>query len=75
MLLKLKCIEVSKSNWASPIVLVRKSDGSLRMCIDYRALNKATKRDEYPLPRIDVILSKVAKGKIFSRLDLKSGFW
>ena len=54
--------------------MVRKSDASLRMCIDYRALNKATKRDEYPLPRIDIILTKVAKGKIYSRLDLKSGF-
>ena len=53
MLLDLDCIEESISDWASPIVLVRKANGELRMCIDYRGLNKATIRDQYPLPRID----------------------
>ena len=53
MLLDLDCIEESISEWASPIVLVRKANGELRMCIDYRGLNKVTIRDQYPLPRID----------------------
>ena len=53
MLLDLGCIEESNSEWSSPIVLVKKTNGELRMCIDYRGLNKATVRDEYPLPRID----------------------
>ena len=75
MLLKLGCIKESKSNWAQPIVIVNKSNGDLRLGIDYRLLNKLTKRDPYPLPRIDEILQIVAKGKIFTRLDLKSGFW
>ena len=74
-LLQLGCIEESMSAWAAPIVLAKKHNGDLRMCIDFRVLNRYTDRDEYPLPRIDFILVTVCKGKIFSKLDLKSGFW
>ena len=56
LLLDLNCIEPSNSKWSSPIVLVKNSNGDLRMCIDYRGLNKVIIRDQYPLPRIDSIL-------------------
>ncbi|EYC38726.1 hypothetical protein Y032_0699g1624, partial [Ancylostoma ceylanicum] len=68
-------IEPSSSSWASPIVLVRKKDGTLRLCVDYRKVNQVTKLDCYPLPTIDTILQNL-KGKTwFSTLDLSSGYW
>ena len=68
-------IQPSNSPWTSPIVLVRKKDGSLRFCIDYRHLNSVTKVDTYPLPRIDDLLDQLGKSKYFSTLDLASGYW
>ena len=59
LLRELNCIEESTFEWASPIVLVKKANGTLRMCIDYRGLNKVTRRDLFPLPRIDQVLLKV----------------
>ncbi|KAL6730446.1 hypothetical protein Aduo_001423 [Ancylostoma duodenale] len=68
-------IEESSSDWASPVVLVKKKDGSLRLCIDYRELNKHTKQDAYLLPRIDSILQSLEGRQYFSTLDMASGYW
>ena len=65
----------SKSPWASPVVVVEKKGGDLRMCVDYRPLNKVTKPDSYPLPRIDDLLESFRTANWFSTLDLASGFW
>jgi len=68
-------IHPTSSPWASPVVLVRKKDGSLRFCIDYRHLNSVTKSDTFPLPRVDDMLDQLGKLKFFSTLDLASGYW
>jgi len=68
-------IETSTSPWASPIVLVREKDGNWRFCVDYRKLNDVTRKDSYPLPRIDDTLDRLAGMQWFSTLDLKSGYW
>ena len=68
-------IQPLNSPWASPVVLVRKRDGSLRFCVDYRALNFVTKPDVFPLPRIDDLLDKLGQAKYLTTLDLKSGYW
>ena len=74
-MLKNDIIQPSNSPWSSPIILVRKRDGSTRFCIDYRKVNSVTRKDAYPLPRVDDILDTLGGSKWFSTLDLKSGYW
>lgn len=73
-LLEAQVIRESCSPYASPIVLVKKKDGSLRMCVDYRQLNSKTRRDAFPLPRIEESLDALSGAKWFSTLDLASGY-
>lgn len=68
-------IRASKSPYASPVVVVTKKDGSLRLCIDYRKLNSCSTRDAFPLPRIEEALEALGQAKFFSTLDLTSGYW
>ena len=68
-------IQKSSSPYASPPVLVGKPDGTVRFCINYRAINKITQQDRYPLPRIDELLASVKSSKFFISFDLVSGYW
>ena len=65
----------SKSPWCSPVRTVRKKDGTVRLCIDYRKLNAVTIKDAYPVPVIEEIFPKLANAKIFSTIDLKNGYY
>jgi len=74
-MLKLDVIEPSSSEWASPVVLVPKPDGSTRFCINYRQLNDRTVRDTYPIPRMDDCLDSLGDARLFLMLDCNAGCW
>lgn len=74
-MLKDDIVEPSDSPWSSPIILVKKSDGTYRFCVDYRRLNRVTVKDAYPLPRITSILDKLRGANYLSTIDIKSAFW
>ena len=74
-MLEAKVISRSQSPWSFGLVIVSKKDGSKRLCVDYRKLNEITKKNSYPLPLIDDLLSLLGKAKYFTSLDLKSGYW
>ncbi|GJR99246.1 reverse transcriptase domain-containing protein [Tanacetum coccineum] len=67
-------IRPSSSPWGAPILFVKKKDGSFRMCIDYRELNKLTVKNRYPLPRIDDLFDQLQGSNIYSKIDLRSGY-
>ena len=68
-------IRPSTSSWATVVVLADKKDGSKRFCVDFRSLNRITKKDSMPLPRIEDLLDSLKGQKLFSTLDLAAGFW
>jgi hypothetical protein len=67
-------IQPSKSPFGAPVLFVKKKDGSMRMCVDYRALNKITVKNRYPLPRVDELFDRLRGARYFSKLDLRSGY-
>ncbi|KAA3453025.1 pol protein [Gossypium australe] len=67
-------IRPSISPWGAPVLFVKKKDGSMRMCIDYRQLNKLTIKNRYPLPRIDDLFDQLKGASVFSKIDLRSGY-
>jgi len=74
-MVKIGAIRESKTPWTSNVVIVRKKDGTIRFCIDYRKLNNRTKKDNYAKPRIEDTLHLLSGAQYFSKLDLKSGYW
>ncbi|GFO16517.1 Pol polyprotein [Plakobranchus ocellatus] len=74
-MLEARVVQPSVSEWASPPVLVRKRDGSVRWCVDYRALNKITRKDVFPLPRIEDCVDALDGNLMFSKLDANSAYW
>jgi hypothetical protein len=74
--LEQKCyIRPSSSPWRAPILFVKKKDGSMRLCVDYRALNEVTMKNKYPLPRINNLFDQLEGPKYFSKIDLRSRYY
>ena len=74
-MLRDEVIRPSISPWASPVVMVKKKDGTMRFCIDFHKMNDATIKDAHPLPQIDDTLESLHGAQYFTTLDLKSGYW
>ena len=74
-MLKHDIIEPSNSEWASPILPIRKKDGSWRFCVDFRRLNTLSKLDAYPMPRIDELIDRLGQARFISTIDLTRGYW
>jgi len=67
-------IRPSSSEWGCSALFVKKKDQSLRMCVDYRPLTAVTIKNKYPLPQIDILFDQLSKAKVFSKIDLRSGY-
>ena len=67
-------IQPSVSPWGAPVIFIKKKDGTLRLCIDYRQLNKLAVKNKYLLPRIDDFFDQLKGASIFSKIDLRSGY-
>ena len=67
-------VRPSISPWGAPVLFVKKKDGSMRLCVDYRELNKITIKNKYPLPRIDDLFDQLSGATVFSKIDLRSGY-
>ena len=67
-------IRPSVSPWGAPVLFVKKKDGTLRLCVDYRQLNKMTVKNKYPLPRIDHLFDQLKDASVFSKIDFRSGY-
>ena len=68
-------IQESVSPWSSPVVLARKKNGEMRFCIDFRMINKITRKDSFPMPLVADTLDTLSGTQFFTTLDLKSGYW
>jgi hypothetical protein len=67
-------IRPSVSPWGVPVLFVKKKDGTMRLCMDHRELNKVTIKNKYPLPRIDDLFDQLQGARVFSKIDLQSGY-
>lgn len=74
-LLDVGLIQPSKTLFGAPVLLQKKQDSSMRMCVDYRALNKVTVKNKYPVPLVQDLMDRLRKACRFTKLDLRSGYW
>jgi hypothetical protein len=73
-LLDKRFIHPNSSPWGAPVIFIEKKDGTQRMCVDYRALNEVTIKNKYPLPRIEDLFDQLKGARVFSKIDLRSGY-